>query len=81
MILPLEVISGFPDKDWSDLAQDWPLVGKDPAALPRSWWLFTRDPDGVRLKGMEDTLMFFRDILLKDHYQVCTYVYQCCGAR
>lgn len=41
----------------------------DPALKPRGWW--HPDPERKKTKGIEASLIMLRDILAKDHYEVC----------
>lgn len=40
----------------------------NPALAPRSWWKY--DPADVKTVGLEASLMYLRDVLLRDQYDV-----------
>lgn len=42
---------------------------KDPALAPRGWWKV--DATRTQTHGLEDSLALLRDVLAKDHYDVC----------
>ena len=71
VLSPVDLAESFRSKSESETSSLHDLgaqeaTDSDPALAPRGWWKV----DAARTKtiGLEDSILFLRDALLKDHY-------------
>ncbi|KAI0070566.1 FSH1-domain-containing protein [Panus rudis PR-1116 ss-1] len=64
VLTPVDIAETFNSPQELGAAED---TNAEPALQPRGWWKF--DPERKRTDGLEESLIFLRDILRKDHYE------------